>query len=224
MFYPNVISDHCSIRLPCGRLSLPSQFPRSTFCGEERCLRVILRGGFFFDAPGRAIVRTATQTLSVQNIAPGELLMSPARRLLPTSSPTALPYDYFFNDNQGKQHHATGVEQITEGKAEILGWLLGDGTINNASQSVRFANSDVWCLNHLERLVNKEFPTVKVSWYNKLAGFDLTMTGGINNPLRHFIRKMCFIEGFPTAVSLFHDKAQIAFLRGLWGADGWMSA
>jgi hypothetical protein len=50
------------------------------------------------------------------------------------------------------------------------------------------------------------------------------MTGGINNPLRHFIRKMCFIEGFPTAVSLFHSTAQVAFLRGLWGADGWMSA
>jgi len=222
MFYPNLMADHCSIRLPSGRLSLPSQYPNSVYSGDQRCLRVVLRGGFFFDAPGSAIVRNQSRAKAVANIAPGDTFCSPARRRL-LQTPCKLSYDYLYNDNQGTQHRAIGVEWINDNKAEILGWLVGDGTINNASQSVRFANSDVWCLKHLERLVTKEFPTVKVTWYSKQTGFDLTMTGGIHNPLRHFIRKMCFVEGFPTAASLFHESAQVSFLRGLWGADGWMS-
>ena len=223
--YSTLLADTTSVCDLSGALTLPSGHPKARYIGQKECFRVFARGGFYFDAPSESLL-TLPRRMSPQRVdtlRTGMMLLSPWVRLQPTA-PTVIPYSYESMDNQGTAHSYMGDQVIDETLAELLGWLVGDGTVTSERQSIRFSNSDVWCLTRVQELVERAFPTVKVSWYAKNAGFDITLTGGINNPLKHFIRRMNFQQGFPTAVSLFDRACVIAFLRGIWGAHGWASS
>lgn len=138
-------------------------------------------------------------------------------------SPSKIRYIYTAANNAGREITRKGFFYPTESEAELLGWMVGGGTIHSRKQSIRFADTDVWVLQHVKDLVNTCYPTVKDTLYPKNIGFDIVLTGGINNPLRAFIRQQAFVGEWPTAVCRYALPERIAFLRGLWGADGWCS-
>ena len=213
--YPTEISDTTSF---CGTgATLMLLRGSAGFVGIKECLRVTMRGGFSFDAPLDARV----QGRRVSELRTGFGLYSPYSRRAP-GGPSKIPYEYEWSDNKKRTVHEKGEYLVTPDHAELLGWLLGDGTLHAERQSLRFSNSDVWVLTHVQNLVERLFPAVKVSWYAKNAGYDITLTAGIRNPLRAFIRSMDFQDGWPISVSLFDEECRAAFLRGLWGANGWL--
>lgn len=189
----------------------------SGFVGDKECLRVTMRGGFSFDAPPEAVI----QSRRVSELRTGFKLYSPHERLA-HAGPTEIHYDYEWSDNRKRVVHETGDLKVSPEHAELLGWLVGDGTLHAERQSLRFSNSDVWVLSHVQRLVESLFPQVKVSWYAKNAGYDITLTAGIRNPLRAFIRSMGFVDGWPAAITEFDEECRRSFLRGFWGANGWV--
>ncbi|MBD3261644.1 MAG: hypothetical protein GF334_08195 [Candidatus Altiarchaeales archaeon] len=217
MLYPNLLASTTAI---ChkGEITLPSEV--GTFEGTFPCKRVILKGGHYFDAPLSAPLRIPHR-VKVDRLRTGMTLHAPSSCPAPAVNP--IPFDYTAVNNAGREVLFNGTFIPTEDEAELLGWLVGDGTIHSEKQSIRFTSTDVWVLRHVQDLVEKAFPSVKISWYAKNVGFDIIMAGGINNPLRHFLRRQRFLDGFPCAVSLYGEEARNAFLRGLWGADGWVS-
>jgi hypothetical protein len=101
---------------------------------------------------------------------------------------------------------------------------VAGGTIHSDNQSIRFSASSPWALQRVTNLCKTCFGTdVSAKLYAKNVGYDLTLTGGINNPLRFFLRAMDFQHRFPVAVNYFSAGTRLAFVRGLWGVDGWMS-
>lgn len=219
--YPTELTGSSSYYGPGSRLLLLRE-PGAVATGVKQALRVEMRGGYYFEAPLTARMRLPDgRSPRVEDLRTGFVLFSPYDRPAP-AGPCQVAYDYEWVDNNRKVHREKGQQLLTPLHAELLGWLVGDGTLHAERQSLRFANSDVWVLKHVERLVTRTFPSVKVTWYAKLAGYDITLTGGIKNPLRHFLRSMMFVEGWPTAVSSFDEECRNAFLRGYWGADGWV--
>lgn len=213
--YPTELADTTSF---CGTGSTLTLLRGSAgYTGDKNCLRVTMRGGFSFDAPAEAVV----QDRRVSELRTGFKLYSPYYREAPPG-PTETPYEYEWSDNKKRVIHEKGTYKVSPDHAELLGWLLGDGTLHAERQSLRFSNSDVWVLTHVQNLVERLFPQVKVSWYAKNAGYDITLTAGIRNPLRSFIRSMDFRDGWPVSVSLFDEECRASFLRGLWGANGWV--
>lgn len=188
--------------------------------GRCFCKRVVCAGGHSFDAPLSAPLRVP-QSLTVERLRSGIALHAPSSQPCPSRS--KISYGYTAPDNTGAHHVHSGTFYPTTEQAELLGWLVGDGTIHAKNQSIRFANSDVWVLQHVRDLVARAFPTVTIKFYAKNIGYDMLLTGGINNPLRAFLCKQRFVDEWPTTVSLFAERERIAFLRGLWGSDGWCS-
>lgn len=217
MLYPSLLASTTAI-LHKGEITLPSEV--GAFEGTFPCKRVILKGGHYFDAPLSAPLRIPHR-VKVDRLRTGMTLHAPSS--CPAPSPAPIPYDYTAVNNAGRKKRFQGTFTPSEDEAELLGWLVGDGTIHSARQSIRFTSTDVWVLRHVQDLVEKAFPSVRISWYAKNIGFDIVLTGGINNPLRHFLRRQRFVDGFPCAVTLFGENTRNAYLRGLWGADGWLS-
>jgi len=214
--YPSIVSDLTAICLG-PHPTFPSALPA---CGQMKTLRVTMRGGFSFTAPPEAqIVSASGVQLRVGDLRTGMLMWSPQSRTLPAR--TEIPYDLMKANNRGVLTRVTGTFHVTRDQAELLGWLVGGGTISSEKQSIRFAGSDVWVLKHVERLAVAAFPGIRVKWYAKNAGFDITLTAGINNPLREYLRVMQIENSFPVMVGRFHKENLDAFLQGLWGADGW---
>lgn len=217
MLYPRSVTGYTAL-FHNGIVTLSSEVGKPI--GKCDCKRVVCAGGHFFDAPLSAPLRIP-QVVRVSRLRPGMTLHAPA--IQPPPQPAKIRYVYKASNNAGREITRRGFFYPTELEAELLGWLVGDGTIHSRKQSIRFANSDVWVLQHVKDLVNRCFPSIKVSTYAKNVGFDIVMTGGINNPLRAFVRKNAFVSEWPTAVCRYGLPERIAFLRGLWGADGWCS-
>lgn len=196
--------------------ALPSLLPSATKIGPYNNLRVMCRGGFLFEAPPDALLNG----FRVDEYSTGNVLPCPFSLTSPNLSD--VPFCYSCANNRGVARSYKGIETVSEDAAELLGWLTCSSSLSSETQSLRFSNSDPWSLTRVESLCQKCFPTVKVTYYPKNIGFDLTLTGGIDNPLRHFIRKMRMVEGFPSSVFLFSKEGKCAFLRGLWGAHGWV--
>jgi len=220
--YPELLTEHLAFSVN-GKIHFPIPYGLSKSPLAQKCVRVILRGGHFYDLPASTLVKTRPNDnpVPIALQTPGDPLPAPCsfRRQLTTD----LRYDYLASDNKGVSHRYRGVYHVTEAAAELAGWLLGDGSMHAERQSVRFANSDAGALQRVSRLAAKAFPSVRVGWYAKLSGYDLTFTAGINNPLKHFLRMLNFYEGCPLAVGQqFNGDILRAFLRGLWGADGWL--
>lgn len=212
---PDLVSASTTVCVN-GIPTLPAQIDGAVCIGTMPTLRVIMRGGFYFDAPSVAVV----QGVPVSQLRSGAALSVPLYAPSPESS--LVPFDFVAPNNRGHEQRYTGVEPVSEHAAELLGWIIEDGTVTSERQSLRFSSSSSWALTHVEHLTLQAFPSVRVSYYAKNRGFDLTLTGGISNPLRQFIRKMRLVEGFPCAVFLFSKKTKAAFLKGLWGAHGWV--
>jgi len=188
----------------------------ASLVGDMPTLRVTCRGGFYFDAPLEAWI----QGHEVSQLRTGDVLQAPCSRPCPAKSEVS--FSFVASNNRGQTQTYAGTETITDEAAELLGWIVEDGTVSSDRQSLRFSSSDAWALAHVEHLTSQAFPSVRVSYYAKNRGFDLTLTGGISNPLRAFIRKMDLVEGFPCGVFSLSAKGQASFLRGLWGAHGWV--
>jgi hypothetical protein len=134
-----------------------------------------------------------------------------------------MPYDYWAPNNRGVLSNYKGKHIVTCYQAELLGWLLGEGSLHAERQSIRFISGDTAKLHRVALVSSRAFSNLNVRWYAKNGAYDLTLTSGIDNPLRHFIRMCDFYEGCPMAFGrhLSEDKT-IDFLRGVWGANGWL--
>lgn len=217
--FPSYVAEHTAI-CQGGKITFPPLFSGATHYKVMNLVRVLLRGGHCYDMAAHAIVPTPHAMLPFNQIAPGCLLPAPCA--LPRPSSTVVPYSYTTTNNAGRATTCVGSRVVTPDEAELLGWLVGDGSLHAENQSIRFANGDAAVLQRVTMLCKQAFPDVKISWYPKVAGYDLTFTKGINNPLRDFLRQMDFYEGCPLAVGQHFAKPElVAFLRGLWGADGW---
>lgn len=214
--YPDLASSSSAVWSADGFPSLPQHIPGAVLAGNMQTLRVTCRGGFYFDAPPEAEVQGA----SVASLRTGRPFFAPFSR--PCRAASLVPFSFLAANNRGQTQQFDGVETVSDVAAELLGWIIEDGTVTSDRQSLRFSSSDVWSLTHVENLTSQAFPSVRVSYYAKNRGFDLTLTGGISNPLRMLIRKMRLVEGFPCAAFLFSKSTMAAFLRGLWGAHGWV--
>lgn len=220
---PDIISESTAVEYGQG-ITLPS-LVGNTFegFGLLSCKCITLKGGHYFEAPDSAKIVTAnSHTCSVAQVSTGDLLLSPIESI-PAQPYADLAYEFEHSDNSGKTLVSKGTFHPTEKQCELLGWLTRDGFGNIETQSLRFSNKDTWSLNHVQQLTESEFPGVNVKWYAKSHCFDITLTGGINNPLKNFIRQHAVVSGYPTKVSEYGFKQLYAFLRGLWGAEGWVS-
>lgn len=218
--YPNVIAGHCAISHK-GKIEFPETAGWTKRTQRETCVRVILRGGFYFDAPASADLKSAPGKPSVSLLRPSAMI--PALCYAPRQKTPMLPYDYWAANNRGVSSQYTGYHTVTEAQAELLGWILGDGSLHAERQSIRFTSADQGCLHRVQNLSTQAFPNLNTKWYAKNGAYDLTLTAGINNPLKHFIRMVDFYEGCPMAVGRNFDKPTLlAFLRGVWGAQGWV--
>lgn len=216
--YPTELAAHCAFSKG-GCIEFP-ETAQGTAIPVVPCLRVVMRGGHFFDAPSTAKLRTATGSLFISFIRPSYTLPVPCA--LPRPKTSLLPYSYSAANNRGVLSKYVGTHTVTEQQAELLGWLLGSDSLNNESQSVRFTSGETAKL-HRVQLLTKAFPGLTTKWYAKNGAYDITLTGGINNPLRHFLRMMSFYQECPMSVGRYFNNDCIkAFLRGVWGAQGWV--
>lgn len=200
-----MLAAYCA---PSGELLPLERCARAVCVGARPCVRVTCRGGYTWDQPEDAPCP-----------ATGTLLELPFSVPLPAGP---VHYSYVARDNHGVEHQYQGDLQPSPEQAELLGWLLESKATTNTGQSVRFASSDAWCLAHVDALAERAFPAISVRYFPKSVGFDITLTGGINSPLLHFLRCMDFYSGFPLAVWHFGRESALAFLRGYWGANGWL--
>lgn len=220
--FPDLLAAHCAFSSG-GKIEFPTTHPAAYLVWNEPCLRVILRGGHFYDLPDHARLRPSPSAIPepILSQTTGNLLPAPC--YLPPAQLSVVPYNYVAQDNRGNSHRYVGDVTVLPSQAELLGWLTGAGTLHSENQSIRFASGDQAALHRVKMLCTKSFPGVGVNWYPKLSGYDLTFTAGINNPLKHFLRQMDFQHGCPMAVGRHFSECGIqAFLQGLWGADGWL--
>lgn len=218
--HPSILAGHCAFSHK-GKIEFPETAGWKQRATREDCLRVILRGGFYFDAPDHAVLNSAPGKPSVALLTPATLIPAPC--LFPRPQAPVMPYDYWAANNRGVSSQYQGYHTVTEAQAELLGWILGDGSLHAERQSIRFTSADQGCLHRVQNLSTKAFPNLSAKWYAKNGAYDMTLTAGIANPLKHFIRMIDFYEGCPMAVGRHFDKPTLlAFLRGLWGAQGWV--
>jgi hypothetical protein len=152
----------------------------------------------------------------------GNSLYAPSVSACFSSTQAPLPYSFTKANNAGRAVAHTGALTLTADNCELVGWLVGAGTLFKEGQSMRFASSSAGSLHRVQRLVSTAFPGVSVKVYPKHVGFDLTLTGGIKNPLNIFLHALSWRYGLPACLMQMAKPNAIAFLRGLWGADGWM--
>lgn len=128
-----------------------------------------------------------------------------------------LTYSYERIDNRGNSIKEGGTDPVSLEQAELLGWLVGAGTINK-DQSVRLALKDQGSVHTAMSVVQKASGSCEVNVYPKAAGFDITITKG---DIHHQIRRMGFHNKFPCGISRLSERHVRAFLHGLWATDGW---
>ena len=218
--YPSILAGHCAFSHK-GKIEFPVTAGWKQSLTRESCVRVVMRGGHYFDAPDHAslLFRYASHPISLISASS----LAPVPCALPRPIAPVMPYDYWAANNSGVSSQYQGYHTATEAQAELLGWILGDGSLHAERQSIRFTSADQGCLHRVQNLSAKAFPNLSAKWYAKNGAYDLTLTSGINNPLKHFIRMLDFYEGCPMGVGRYFDKpCLLAFLRGLWGAQGWV--
>ena len=218
--FPTAIAGHCAISHR-GAIEFPDTAGWRRRTQTEDCVRVILRGGFYFDTPASTVIHLAHESLPVTQLRAGTMLPAPC--LLPCPGVSEMPYDYTASNNAGNPVRYAGNHVVTEAQAELLGWILGSESLHNGHQSIRFTSADRDRVHRVQELSAAAFPDVHANVYDKDGAYDLTLTGGINNPVRHFVRMVDFYEGCPMAVGRHFDLICLrAFLRGVWGAQGWV--
>jgi hypothetical protein len=73
------------------------------------------------------------------------------------------------NGRWEKREDISGIYQINDELAELLGWITSDGNFRpNHTNSINFRNTNVNYINRVEYLVNKNFPNVKTK-INKIS-------------------------------------------------------
>ena len=217
--YPDVLAAHYAFSIG-GRIEFPETAGWRSI-PVLPCARFIMRGGHYFDAPTTARIQTASGSLFLASVSTSCMLPVPCA--LPRKKTPVMPYDYWAANNRGVSSQYQGYHTVTEAQAELLGWIMGDGSLHAERQSIRFTSADQGCLHRVQMLSHKAFPNLNAKWYAKNGAYDLTLTGGINNPLKHFVRMVDFYNGCPMAVGRHFDAATLrAFLRGVWSSQGWV--
>lgn len=178
---------------------------------------IVLLGGGRIDLPALSEYSPDRDSPADRPLDPLPLTL-PAPRCLPFPQTDRLTYSYQRIDNRGRSITETGTDTISLLDAEVLGWMVGCGTLQSAGQSLRAAASSVGGLHRLNLLLSNCFKNSKVSAYPKASGYDLTITGG---DARHLLNRFEFCGRFPCAISRLSRNHVRAFLTGLWACEGW---
>jgi hypothetical protein len=194
-------------------------YSSGTKSGPSDRYQITLAGGRVLNVPVVARLHDPTGTVRAQNILSGYRCLA----LLYVEPPATsdVPYSYTWKDNHSVEHKEQGVHTFTEDECELIGWLCASKSVDAYRQAVRFSSSEAGALHRVEMLSKKAAPTVTVSIYAKNRGYDLVFTEGINNSLKHLIKKLGATEGTPRAFCELDKACRRAFLRGYWGANGW---
>lgn len=224
--WPDIVSEGTAV-LCNGTLQHPSRISGAAMLAH--CVRVTLRGGHSFDAPAHATVRASTTSrtrLAVNNITIGTMLPAPTASPAPSKPLTAYYHKTTVPTKAGGARIRAGMVNMTPNVCELLGWLCGAGqAMTTADQSIRFSSSNAAILQRMQLLCAKAFPTMAVKWYAKNVGYDLTMTGHGSQALKSLMRTVLDVPGttFPIGINRLPADRLRDFLRGLWGAAGWVS-
>lgn len=103
--------------------------------------------------------------------------------------------------------------------AEVLGLLLTDGYVTK-NQSPKFTNVNKDLLDRFDFLVQKVFPQVKTTWYEKDSGFDIVCTTKIKtnyHPIRYYFKTS---NTLPDIVWQMDYESTLAFLSGVISGNG----
>jgi hypothetical protein len=203
--------------------------PDSWLTGERDIFEIRAEGGYIVRATDNHPIFTNRGWKTVRELVSGDEIA------VLTSwnkwGDDIVPYSYSFRRGKTQRILEEGTITVNKEVAELLGWLTGDGTCmrggKQRKQSIKLTNVTTEYIERVEELVAAHFPDVTPKKYPKGKGYDVLLTGDSHayghNSLKHFMRCMQFVNGFPTAVANYFSRENVcAFFKGMYPTDGYV--